>query len=81
MIKKKTWILDIDGYYTYQQLEEMEKIINDSEPKGKKVIVYLPSKSGLHLITKPFDLRTFTSPDKFPEIEIHKDNPTNCFIP
>ena len=79
--KEKTWILDIDGHYTYQQLEEMEKIINDSEPKGKKIVVYLPSKSGLHLITKPFDLRTFTSPDRFPEIEIHKDNPTNCFIP
>lgn len=77
--KEKKWILDIDGHYTYQQLEKIEEIINNSEPKGKNTIVYLSSKSGLHLITKPFDSREFTQ--QFPEIEIHKDNPTNLYIP
>lgn len=76
---EKKWILDIDGSYTYQQLEKMEEIINNSLPEGKNTIVYLPSKSGLHLITKPFDSRKFTS--EFPEVEIHKDNPTNLYIP
>jgi hypothetical protein len=78
---EKKWILDIDGHYTYQQLEQMEKIINESKPEGKNTLMYIPSKSGLHLITKPFDLREFSSPNKFSEIEVHKDNPTNLFIP
>ena len=77
--KEKTWILDIDGMKTYDELMEMEDVINNSLPEGKNTIVYIPSKSGLHLITKPFDLREFT--EKYPDIEIHKDNPTNCFIP
>lgn len=74
----KKWILDIDGIKTISELEDMEAVINNSLPDGKNTITYIPSKSGLHLITRPFDLREFSV--KFPEIEIHKDNPTNLFI-
>lgn len=76
---EKKWILDIDGTYTYQELERMEAYINNALPIGKNTYHYIPSKSGLHLITKPFDSRQFTQ--GFPEIEIHKDNPTNLYIP
>ena len=76
---EKKWILDIDGMMTYNEIFKMEEIIERAKPSDKKIIVYLPSKSGLHLITKPFDLREFTT--LYPEIEIHKDNPTNLYIP
>ena len=76
---EKKWILDIDGILTYNEIFKIEEVIERSEPSDKKIIVYLPSKSGLHLITKPFDLREFTT--LYPEIEIHKDNPTNLYIP
>ena len=76
---EKKWILDIDGMMTYNEIFKMEEIIERAEPTDKEIIVYLPSKSGLHLITKPFDLREFTT--LYPEIEIHKDNPTNLYIP
>ena len=77
--KNKKWILDIDGMLTYNEIFKIEEVIERAEPSDKKIIVYLPSKTGLHLITKPFDLREFSS--LYPEIEIHKDNPTNLYIP
>lgn len=77
--KNKTWILDLDGEHTYQELEKMENIINNSMPEGKNVVTYIPSKSGLHLITRSFDSRYFQ--EEFPDVEIHKDNPTNLYIP
>jgi len=76
---EKKWILDIDGDKTYEYLMCMEDLINSSKPDGKNTIVYIPSKSGLHLITKPFDLREFS--ENYKDIEIHKDNPTNLYIP
>ena len=76
---EKKWILDIDGEVSYGRLMLMEDVINRAQPEGKNTIVYIPSKSGLHLITKPFDLREFGS--LYPEIEVHKDNPTNLYIP
>ena len=39
----------------------------------------IPSKSGIHLITNPFNLAKFSL--KWPRIEIHKNNPTNLYIP
>ena len=82
----KRWILDIDDYnpesdVDQKWLKNMEMwIIEECEPfVGKKIIAELPSKSGVHLITRPFNLRTFHS--AYPEIEIHKNNPTNLYIP
>lgn len=76
---EKKWILDIDGKWTYNELMTMEDTINNSLPGGKKTYCYIPSKSGMYLITKPFDSREFQR--IFSEVEIHKDNPTNLYIP
>jgi len=72
----KLWLLDIDDI-----LEVPVSLITDINqciPVGIKLIAIIPSKTGLHLITKPFDLRTFTN--EHPEIEVHKNNPTNLYI-
>lgn len=39
----------------------------------------IPTMNGCHLITKPFNLQKFK--EKFPEIDVHKNNPTILYIP
>jgi hypothetical protein len=87
--KQKKWIVDIDK----DELVWLEQIINsvqESEPNDNKIIIQLPTKSGVHLITKPFNVIQFKenlknelskySMDEV-TIDIHKDNPINLYIP
>jgi hypothetical protein len=87
--KQKKWIVDIDR----NELVWLEQIINsvqESEPNGNKIIIQLPTKSGIHLITKPFNVIQFKENLKNElskysmneiTIDIHKDNPINLYIP
>lgn len=75
--KEKKWILDIDKKEISPLM--MAFLDNDIEPIGSKIYEIINSKSGYHLITKPFNTQKFR--EKYPEIEIHKDNPTNLYIP
>lgn len=77
----KTWIIDIDEPYQLekQYLNELQDRINDFEPEGNKIKAIIPSKSGIHLITKPFNLEKFRN-FKY-SIDVHRNNPTNLFIP
>jgi len=43
-----------------------------------KVIDLIPSKSGYHLITNPFNLAKFK---KLYPVDVQKDAPTNLYIP
>jgi hypothetical protein len=76
--KTKKWILDIDevGRNCNDMIVFIER---KCEPIGVKFVAIIPSKNGLHLITTPFNLMEFKK--IYPEIEIHKDNPTNLYIP
>lgn len=81
---KKRWIVDIDDIVnkrtTMRWLTSMTNFIDrECRPEGVKFITLLESKSGYHLITYAFDVSKFK--EKYPEIEVHKDNPTNLFIP
>lgn len=73
----KKWIVDIDekGRRANQVLRYIDRL----EPIGNKLYAIIPTKNGVHLITKPFDLREFKI--VYPEIDIHKNNPTILFIP
>lgn len=77
--KNKKWILDIDTLDNYDLVNEIRDVLNIIEPKGDKIIKILNSKNGCHLITKPFNTQEFCK--EYPEINIHKDNPTNLYIP
>ena len=44
-----------------------------------KIYAYIPTKNGYHIITKPFNLKQFK--DKYPDIDVHKNNPTILYIP
>lgn len=74
-----TWILDIDFPLTEKEQEIIAELLVEARPVGNKILATIPSKSGFHFITKPFDLRQFR--EEFPIISVHKDNPTNLYIP
>jgi hypothetical protein len=87
--KTKKWIVDIDTEEVIW-LEQIINAIQPCEPIGNKIIVQLPTKSGIHLITTPFNVIQFK--DNFKNelkayqmnemvIDIHKDNPINLYIP
>lgn len=86
--KVKRWIVDVDKDEVIW-LEQIIKAIQPCEPFGNKILAQIPSKSGIHLITKPFNLQQFK--DYFTDdlsaygmdyidLEIHKDNPTNLYL-
>lgn len=78
--KDKTWLVDVDSEdFDKYNMDEVIDDINTSMPIGDKVLGKIPSKTGYHLLVKPFDLRTFSQ--KYPTLELKKDNPTNLYIP
>ena len=70
------WVVDIDC-----SLEKMiywwdiKEYINEKcDPVGNKIISIIPTKNGNHLITIPFNIKQFK--EKYPDIDVHKNNPT-----
>ena len=74
----KKWILDYDST-SINELSDMLTYMKGIEPIGKKELAIIPSKNGYHVIINPFNLQKFKN--DFNDIEIHKDNPTNLYIP
>lgn len=80
----KKWIVDIDNFdkskmgeslralSIYQNLEELQK-----ESKREPLMEVVPTKNGVHIITRPFNLQKFKQ--MYPEIDVHKDNLTILF--
>lgn len=76
----KRWILDIDKEdYNEDFIKEVSGYVNSQKPDGNKIIAEVPSKSGVHIITKPFDKSKFGK--EFPSVEVHANNPSNLYIP
>lgn len=74
----KKWIVDIDSDMIDQEYEIMEYINCDCQPNDdEKFYAKIPTKSGIHLISKPFNVDTFKK--KYPNIDVHRDNPTILF--
>lgn len=61
----KHWVVDIDNCSTPGVLGDRNKswdcrdILSICQPTGDKVELVMPTRSGIHLITKPFDLQHF----------------------
>lgn len=77
--KEKNWIVDLDDT-TPEQEKEIIDYIDSIEPYivGSKVKWENPTLHGKHLITSPFNVQKFSQ--KFPNIDIHKDNPTLLYF-
>ena len=72
------WLLDFDTKDPVSPLL-LAYINHMCPPEGIKTVTTIPSKNGYHLITHPFDVRKFI--EVYNNISIHKDNPTNLYIP
>jgi len=75
----KIWLLDVDQKLSDKELNDFRLELGGYLPLGDKVLAYIPSKSGVHVITRGFDLTEFRM--NHPDIEVHKNNPTNLYIP
>jgi|SRR6185437_3358171 len=78
--KDKTWVVDIDSkddVYINNLIDNINKI--ELIDNKYKIIVKIPTKNGIHLITRPFNSKDFSF--IYPDIEIHKNNPTILYVP
>ena len=78
------WVIDLDDIGQDKdslKLDAIEDFIETLEPKTEvsKVIYEIPTKSGVHIITTPFNVAKFK--ERYPDIDIHKNNPTILYIP
>ena len=75
---EKRWIVDID-VKDFDYVTELADYIDSLRPEGSKVEAVIPTKSGVHLITKRFDVKEFEK--EYPNIDIQKKNPTLLYYP
>ena len=72
--EESRWVVDIDDSdikwnYVMDDIDTLEPYSMDT-----KYISNIPTKSGWHIITTPFNLQQFK--EKYPNIDVHKNNPT-----
>lgn len=84
MPSHKLWVVDYDypdGFDAPWEVSDLLNCIeNECQPTDKKkCVMRVPTRKGVHLITRPFDLRTFFA--KFPGVDVHKNNPTVLYVP
>jgi hypothetical protein len=83
--KEKRWVIDIDEEHLSDK-EAVREYVNQlhtemGEGKGKvsyKILTELPTRTGVHLISNPFNLQKFK--EKFPQIDVQKNSPTVLYI-
>lgn len=82
----KTWIIDIDR--NGESDDAYDALINSIIFEAQQLIqetgkddtmMILPTKNGLHLVCRPFNLSRFKK--SFPDVDVHKDNPVVLFCP
>lgn len=57
----KQWVVDLDDCKLHDEYPEtVKELINYCKPVGDKIVTEFPTKSGVHIITLPFDRKQFT---------------------
>lgn len=75
---KSKWILDFDTK-DWSLINKYLDLVRKCRPKVNKILSYVPTVNGIHVITLGFDLEQFKQElaiAKLDNIDIHKDNPT-----
>lgn len=70
--EKPRWVVDVDSdkwNYIMDYIDTLEPFTHRT-----KYITNIPTKSGWHIITTPFNLQQFK--EKYPDIDVHRNNPT-----
>ena len=80
---RKYWIIDLDGDEVNLILEITDIIENQCEPfDHKKVITQIPTKNGVHLLVRPFNVKKFGElTQKISTEDIKKHALTILYIP
>ena len=80
--QEKRWIVDIDTKDT-AVIDKIRNLVNSLRPEGDKIEAEIPTKNGVHLITKRFDVlgfqQTMALQGEVPDIQ--KKNPTLLYYP
>lgn len=80
---EKKWIIDIDDYADDQKyVDTIIETVNACEPltEESKIIATIPTRNGIHLLTKPFNLAAFRKYYSESMLAVHKDNPTLLYF-
>lgn len=75
---KSKWILDFDTK-DWGLINKYLDLVRKCRPNVNKILYYVPTVNGIHVITLGFDLEQFKQElaiAKLDNIDIHKDNPT-----
>ena len=75
---KSKWILDFDTK-DWSLINKYLDLVRKCRPNVNKILYYVPTVNGIHVITLGFDLEQFKQElaiAKLDSIDIHKDNPT-----
>lgn len=75
---KSKWILDFDTK-DWNLINKYLDLVRECRPNVNKILYYVPTVNGIHVITLGFDLEQFKQElaiAKLDNIDIHKDNPT-----
>ena len=82
----KKWLVDIDNFDNtklgeslrahamWQNLEILQK-----ETGREPMMEIIPTKNGIHIVTRPFNLQKFKQ--LYPDRDVHKDNPVILYCP
>lgn len=77
---QKLWLFDVDAIDDFSN--SLARHLQDKDLLRGRI----PSRKGEHFITAPFDVRLFSVHkeedwSQWGEVSLHKDNPTNLYIP
>lgn len=78
----KKWIIDVDWKdFGDGPMVELLSLIKrlQIEANREPMTEILPTKNGVHIITRPFNLMTFRGAEF--KVDVHKDNPTLLYCP
>lgn len=77
---EKRWIVDFDNK-DEGEIERMKLVINATRPTefGDKIQAIIPTKNGVHFITRRFDVQMFRN--LYPDVDVQKKNPTLLYYP
>lgn len=83
----KTWVIDIDYDPAKTVVENRDAVRPVTDvicelilQTGKTPNLHLvPTRNGIHIISQPFNTQLFK--EVYPDIDIHKDNPTILYVP
>jgi hypothetical protein len=90
--KNKRWVVDIDSEILHFKDEIrtiIEKLHDEIKGNTYKILCEIPTKSGIHIITNPFNLQKFReiilersnpSNNELLKLDIHKNSPTILYV-